>query len=234
MRPSKAVVLILMVCAYVSVLPTPSPADQWNKKTIITFSQPVEIPGKVLPAGTYVFKLYDSLSNRNIVQIFNEDESKVFATIIAVPNYRLTPTGETVIRFEERPQNAPEALKAWFYPGDNYGQEFAYPKSRAIQLARVEQEPVPALRTEMAGEPSPEALKTAPLVAITPQLREQPLAQAIQTTPPATQPAPPLVAQREELPKTASSTPLIALVGFSAVILAFVLKLGRRRVDQEK
>src|SRR5262245_25553237 len=92
-------------------------ADAWNKKTIVTFSQPVEVPGDVvLPPGTYVFKLLDSTSNRHIVQIFNEDQTQIYATILAIPNYRLQVTGKTVITFTERAAGEPPAIRAWFYP----------------------------------------------------------------------------------------------------------------------
>ena len=117
-------------------------ADDWNRKTVVTFSGPVEIPGvhltgwSVLPAGTYVFKILDSQSDRHIVQIFSKDETKVLATILAIPNYRLQATDKTVITFRERPSGEPEALRAWFYPGRNWGEEFVYPKAKAIALAR--------------------------------------------------------------------------------------------------
>ena len=112
-------------------------ADDWNKKTVITFSGPVEIPGvhlkgwSVLPAGTYVFKVLDSSSDRHIVQIFNEDETAIYATILAIPNYRLKATDKTVMTFRERPAGQPEALRAWFYPGKNWGEEFVYPKAQS-------------------------------------------------------------------------------------------------------
>src|SRR5262245_6174479 len=126
-------------------------ADAWNKKTVVTFSQPVEIPGgKVLPAGAYVFKLMDSASNRHIVQIFNEDQNHIYATVLAIPNYRLQVTDETVITFVERPAGEPQAIKAWFYPGDNFGQEFVYPKSRTVELAKQTTTPVPAAPSEPA------------------------------------------------------------------------------------
>jgi hypothetical protein len=41
-------------------------------------------------------------------------------------------TGKTVVTFDERPKNSPEALDSWFYPGLNYGMEFADPKERAV------------------------------------------------------------------------------------------------------
>ena len=97
----------------------------------MTFSEPFEVPGadaQILPAGTYVFTLVDSLSDRNIVRITNEDGTHVFTTILAINNLRLKPTDKTVMSFKERGEGQPEAIKAWFYPGDTYGQEFVYPK----------------------------------------------------------------------------------------------------------
>src|SRR5205823_13252230 len=99
-----------------AVLAPGARADDWNRKTVITFSAPVEIPGVhlagwgVLPAGTYVFKILDSQSDRHIVQIFNKDETTVYATILAIPNYRLKATDKTVIPFRERPAGPPAAL----------------------------------------------------------------------------------------------------------------------------
>jgi len=120
-------------------------ADQANDKTVLTFSQPVEIAGRVLPAGTYTFKLADSLSDRHIVQIFNADESQIIATVLAIPDYRLTPTDETIIRFSEVPAGSPEAIRGWFYPGNTVGHAFVYPKTRAMQLAKASKVVVPAL-----------------------------------------------------------------------------------------
>ncbi len=120
----------------------------YNKKTNVTFSAPVEIPGVhmkgygTLPAGTYVFKLVNSQVNRHIVQIQNADESKTYATILAVPNMRLKPTSDTVITFSERPAGEPPAIRAWFYPGASWGEEFVYKKSRAKELAAANKTPV--------------------------------------------------------------------------------------------
>ncbi|HLZ51435.1 MAG TPA: hypothetical protein VKP61_11825 [Candidatus Acidoferrum sp.] len=205
-------------------------ADTWNKKTVITFSQAVEVPGKVLPAGTYTFRLLDSPSDRHIVQIFNADGTQLITTILAINDYRLQPTGDTVMKFNERPGDSPEALRAWFYPGDNFGQEFVYPKARAIQLAQVEKIPVPAVAVETLDD---DAIKTAPIVAVTPEQKEVEVVTVIQTTPPVAAvetPAPAPVAEAEELPHTASNLPLIALLGGLFISLAlglkFVLKLA--------
>ena len=228
MRFFKAVLAGLALSLLVGLFLNPVRADQWNKKTILTFSQPIEVPGKVLPAGTYTFKLLDSMSYRHIVQIWNEDGSQLITTILAIPNYRLEPTEDTVIKFRERPGDSPEALRAWFYPGDNFGQEFVYPKTRAIQLAKESHEIVPA----ETAEPTESTLRTVPLVAITPESKEEPVTEAIQVQPshPAeSTPAP--VTEPKELPKTGSPIPLIGLLGLVSIGLAIGLKLLAKQFD---
>src|SRR5580692_10540597 len=144
--------MITLVCLGVlgTVLPG-AKADERNQKTVFTFSGPVEVPGQVLEAGTYVFKLMDSQSDRNIVQVFNKRENHLYGTFLTIPNYRLKPTGKTIITFEERAAGAPEAVKAWFYPGDNYGHEFVYPKAKAVELAKANNAPVPSMPAELAA-----------------------------------------------------------------------------------
>jgi hypothetical protein len=127
-------------------------ADQWNKKTIITVNEPIQVPGKVLQPGKYVMKLLDSPSNRHIVQIFNEREDQLQTTILALPNYRLQPTGETEFQWWETPAGQPRALRAWFYPGDNFGQEFAYPKNEAVRIAATASANVPTTYAETEAE----------------------------------------------------------------------------------
>lgn len=219
MKFAKTILFVLALSVLAATSAPGARADEWNKKTILTFSQSVEIPGQVLPAGTYTFKLLDSPSDRHIVQIFNADGSQIIATVLAINNYRLKPTGDTVVKFAERSGDNPEALKAWFYPGDNFGQEFVYPKQRAIELAVASKEPVPALAVET------EDLKAAPIVAVTPEQKEQPVTEAIQTTAPvAKDPTPAPVEVRETLPKTASSLPLLGLFGLVSLGVAFGLK----------
>src|SRR5436190_14376614 len=129
---------------------TPSAkSDEWNKKTIVTTNVPIEVPGKALPAGTYVFKLLDSPSNRNIVQIFDKDEKHLLATALTVPDYRLQPADKPLLQFEEQPSDTPPSLKAFFYPGDNYGQEFVYPHQRAVELAKRTKQNVLTMRDDM-------------------------------------------------------------------------------------
>src|SRR6187200_838565 len=118
-------------------------ADQWNKKTILTVNETILVPGATLEPGKYVVKLVDSLSNRHIVQITCEREDHVFTTILAIPNYQLTPTDKSAFQWWETPRGNPPAIRAWFYPGDNFGQEFAYPKGLSAKITQSVQQPIP-------------------------------------------------------------------------------------------
>jgi len=194
--------------------------DVWNKKTTLTFSQPFEIPGgQVLPAGTYVFKLLDSSTDRNIVQIFNEDQTHVYATILAIPNYRLHAPENTIMNFEERPAGSPVAIKAWFHPGDTLGHEFVYPKQRAIELAKAANEPVPFTASELTAEAPVATLEKAPIRAEEPSGEELPIARAFTAIP-----------EAAALPQTASSLPLVGLIGLLSISAAFVLLLVTKRI----
>jgi hypothetical protein len=116
----------------------PAVADEWNKKTEFQFSGPVEIPGKVLPAGKYVFELADSESNRNIVEVFSEDskgKESLVTTILAIPDYMEDTPDKPIVQFEERKSGAPEAIHSWFYPGENTGWQFLYPKGETLQTS---------------------------------------------------------------------------------------------------
>jgi len=154
-------------------------ADEWDKKTTVTFSAPVEVPGRVLPAGTYVFKLLDSPSDRHIVQIYDADQKKLYATILAVPDYRLKPTDKPVLRFEERPSGQPEALEAFFYPGDNFGQQFVYPHKRAVELAKRTDHDVLSMSDSMSknmaagaktgDDPSVKGMENTEVTGVNPQ-----------------------------------------------------------------
>ncbi len=221
-----------------AALTTMARADSYDEKTVVTFSGPVEIPGVhlkgwgVLPAGTYVFKLVDSQSDRHIVQIFSADEKTVYATILAIPNYRLKVTGKTVITFRERPAGEPEAVRAWFYPGKNWGEEFVYPKAIAIEIAKSTGTAVlftPAELPVEVAEPIKPAdevvvaqLRTVPVQAFQPTGEEVELAQVVTPPPPAE-----LIAAK--LPATASPLPLIALLGFLALGGAFALRAAEKR-----
>ena len=229
MRVARVLFVAVTLVLFVGALVSPVRADQWDKKSVITFSQPIEVAGTVLPAGTYVFRLFDSYSYRHIVQIWNEDGTKLITTVIAIPNYRLEPTGEPVLKFHETPAGSPEALRAWFYPGDLFGQEFVYPERRAMQLAEASKEIVPAEKEE----PTTSNLKTVPLVAVTPEKKEEPVTEAIQVLPvhPPEHVAQVAPVETKQLPKTASQLTLIALLGAGLISLAFAFKLLAKQLQ---
>jgi hypothetical protein len=106
-------------------------ADESDQKTIVTFSGPVEIPGQVLQAGTYVFKMADSQSGSDVVQVYSSDEKHLYGSFISIPEQRPEPTDSAVVTFEDNKAGAPEAVKAWFYPGEDIGHEFLYSQPNA-------------------------------------------------------------------------------------------------------
>lgn len=205
-------------------------ADPWNKKTVITINNPMQIPGAVLSPGKYVFKLADSPSNRHIVQVFNEDESNIIATVLAIPNYQLKPSGDSEFGFWEAPANTPQPLRSWFYPGDNFGQEFAYPKREAAVIAATVKEEVPTVTEEQQVQLA-QAEPARELPAAEPEVPR-----AVEQQPPAPAPveaqAAPVEPARTEqppaaLPRTGSALPFVGLIGLVSLGLAFVLRMVR-------
>lgn len=218
MKIAKTLLAMLAVPLLMIAFAPGTRADtSFSKRTVVTFKQPVEIPGQVLPAGTYTIELMESYGNRHIVRFMNADRTKQIAIVLAIPNYRLTATDKTVMTFAERPGAHPDALKAWFYPGDGFGQEFVYPKARATELAQVTHEPVPAVEEEPT---TVEQAKNEPIVAETPEQTEVQIAEVFPTQAPGTATLTPAPA----LPKTASPVPLIGLLGILSISFAFVLR----------
>lgn len=110
----------------------PAMADEMNKKMEFQFSKSVQIPGRVLTPGKYVFELANGQSDRNIVQVFSEDSNgnlSLVESVLTIPDYISNTPDKPIVRFDERPSGTPEAIHSWFYPGDNTGWEFVYPKS---------------------------------------------------------------------------------------------------------
>ena len=204
-------------------------ADLWDKKTIITLNESLQIPRTTLSPGKYVLKLASSLANRHIVQVWNEDETHLITTILAIPNYRLEPTGKTEFVFWETPKGLPVALKAWFYPGDNFGQEFAYSKGEFARIqAAMNPITVPTAETVAATEraqvvaPSPSATQSEVSTTPAPTAGESSAVateqnNAATTTEQGT--------EAERLPKTASPLPLVGLIGLLSLGAAVVVRV---------
>jgi hypothetical protein len=136
-------------CAGLMLAPMAASAQTTpDRNTKVTFSGPVSIPGKTLPAGTYTFKLADSPTNRHIVQIFDKDEMQLMATLLAVPAEKMEAEGDPIITFKETPSNRPPAVHYWYYAGERMGNEFVYPKSQAMSIAQASGEGVMAVDTD--------------------------------------------------------------------------------------
>jgi hypothetical protein len=237
---------VLSVAALLSSGISPNArADTWNKKTVLTINEAIQIPNKVLEPGKYVFKLADSQSDRHIVQVFSEDEKHLITTVLAIPNYRLTPKGKSEFGFWETPAGQPRALRAWFYPGDNFGQEFAYKPSMSTQITAYSKTSVPTttytesedLKTAKVEQSKVEETTQVALNA-TPEPAPEPV--AAPEPAPVPEPAPQtqaveqstVVAERvqaadtpAELPKTASYYPLIAVAGLLSLLAFTALTL---------
>jgi hypothetical protein len=221
--------LLAAACLVTLITAPAARADAWNKKTTMTFSHAVELPGVVLPAGTYVFKLVDLQGTRNVVQVFNADEDRVFTTFIAIPHLHQESHDKTYVGFEERPVGSPMAVHEWFYPGSVSGLEFVYPRTRAQELAREARQPV--LAADVKPSETPAELEKEPVIEITPDNKEVAVAEVFEPAAPlphrsiAAAPAPePLV---EKLPNTASPLPLVVLGGIFSLALAAGLKAVR-------
>jgi hypothetical protein len=243
-------IALTSLAAVVSLAPL-AKADEWDKKTILSVNQTIQLPNITLQPGTYTFKLLDSQADRHIVQVF-DNNNHIMATILAIPNYRLQPTGDSRFTFWEVPAGQPPAMRAWFYPGDNFGQEFAYPKNLSTQIASSAKMAVPTTTAT-----STEEYKTAPITATNeggtsssldsntytraeaapePAPAPAPVAAAPEPAPvappqdgAATAPAPePQPAQTPaDLPHTASSVPLIGLIGIVSMLAFLALRPNR-------
>jgi hypothetical protein len=211
--------LFAMICA---AMPSRLRADEYDQATKLTFNEPVEVPGQVLAAGTYWFTLMNTDADRNIVQVWNADRSQLMATIFTVADYRFQPTGKTVVNFEERPGDQPEAIQAWFYPGENFGHEFVYPKTRAMSLAQQIDQPVLSMPDEAVTDPaqsSPPEMK-----AVAANGEELELSEIVQSEQPKDD------VTLASLPQTASLFPLAGLLGFAALGVSFYFRRIARNV----
>ena len=237
MKRFRIAIAVGAIAAVMAIGPRAKADHTFDKLSYLTFSQTVELPGNVmLPAGTYAFKVVDTFGYHHIVQVFDKDQVNLYATIMAIPNYRLTSTEGTVVRFSESAAGAPNAIKEWFYPGDNFGQEFVYPKKRATEIAAAANTPV--LAGEIKPAETPAELAKEPIVAVTPENKEVPAPSVVEAPPliaearpaPAPEPQTPPAAPAE-LPKTASPYPALVLIGIGSLAAAAGLRaLGRRLV----
>lgn len=210
MNKMKILTLVAVVSLGAAFTAT-SRADEWNKKTKITFSQPVEVPGTVLQPGTYTFQLYDSAADRHIVQIFDANRMHLLTSVMTIDTERPNEvTGKTALTFYETPTGQPPAIKDWYYPGEEFGQHFIY-KNRKVQLTQASHQENNTQVAENTPPPAPAPAAVAPEPTPEPAAPEVAQNEPPAVVPPAREaapaPAPPV------LPQTASDIPFLTLIG---------------------
>jgi Protein of unknown function (DUF2911) len=141
---NKLYIIIGLIIAFCLFYVLAARADESDQATTITFDQPVQIPGRLLPAGTYVFKLAYRDTDQSVVQIFNARQTHIYATLETIPTDRQDPTGNTEITLAEQGAGNPDVLLKWFYPGNLTGNEFLYSDHREKELAHAEQRTIVA------------------------------------------------------------------------------------------
>src|SRR5436190_966790 len=155
-------ILITMCCALAiatMLMVTGARADEYTKKTFLTFSGPVQVSGMTLPAGTYMFKLADPEGGRRAIQIWDEKGTKMFTMLLTIPDEQPEPKDDPVVLFSERPSGAAQAVKSWFYPDERIGYEFIYPKNQAMKIAAASKTPVLAYDTDVKSDADERALR---------------------------------------------------------------------------
>jgi len=144
MKINKGYIVIGLIIAFTLFFELAAHADESDLNTTITFSEPIQIPGQVLAAGTYLFRLADPGSTQNVVQIFNADRTVLYATLQTVTAERRQPTGDTAVTLAKQGPGKPDALLKWFYPGRETGNEFVYSKQEEKALAQDTQQTIVA------------------------------------------------------------------------------------------
>ena len=238
------------------LMATPSAAQTSDKRTFFTFGGPVTMPGVTLPAGKYLFRLANPVSNANVVQVLNEDGTKPFGLFFSIRAERAEPASTPEVRFMETAAGTPAAIKTWWYPGERTGYEFVYPKDQARRLAQGASQPVLTTQTQttttaetntadlsqisatgqennVSADVTPAA--SAPggtsqqgeLASSSISIADATIPARIAATPMATT-GEPAPSTRASLPQTASVMPVVAVVGCLALFAGTAVWAWRR------
>src|SRR3954470_24134542 len=154
MKIHKSYIAVGMIVAFALFFEIAAHADLGDQATEITFNQPIQVPGQVLPAGTYLFKLLNG-DNLDVVQIFNSDRTHLYATLETIPSETRKVPDDTTVTLVEQGAGQPDVLLTWFYPGNETGHEFIYSNQLEKQIAQDKQQIVianqPAATSEAGG-----------------------------------------------------------------------------------
>lgn len=233
-------------------------ASEYDKLTYFTFSGPVQVPGVVLPAGTYMFKLADPESGRRAIQIWDQEGKKLFTTLLTFTDQRMEVPKEPMVLFNEQPSGEPAAVRSWFYEGERTGYEFVYPKDQAMKIARAthglvlatdeRRADIAALhaakvsRIDESGQAKDssaaiaqptDATSSTTAVAATSGTTTAQEAAPTASRPAEQRPVETTARNNAQLPRTASSLPLLSLLSGACMIAALSARGLRRRAARK-
>jgi LPXTG-motif cell wall-anchored protein len=221
-----ALVSVLVAACFVTMAPAPAGAETIDKLANLTFNRSVQIPGVLLNAGTYQFRLADPDSSRKVVQVLSHDGAHVYASFHTMPASRMEATDEAIVTFRETPAGVPPAVRSLFYGGELSGYEFMYPRGEPVMTATVT--PQPPITYTYTPAPAAVIPEAKPLAERTPApWANEPVAESTREA----AVVEPAVAPAAELPQTASPLPLFAFGGFASLVLGLGAGLLRRRLN---
>ena len=227
-RLASASVLVVLVCA----LASGANAFTSDKRTYFTFNQPVALPGMTLPAGTYMFRIANPDTSRNVIQVANKQGTESFALLHTVQATRPDAPKDSEIRFRETAAGAPPAVGSYWYMGERTGYEFIYSKAELEALNRIAQPAAEVSVTETESSVDVPPISESSDVVNgegLPDVSAQAESQFAQAQSPAPAPAPQPESQsstRDRLPQTASPLALLLLGGIATA--GFGVKLLRK------
>lgn len=218
----KVLTRLLLMSALVvvfGVISGPSAVAQLPESSFLNVVEPLDVGGTILQPGKYVIRVLPGNQNRNLLQVTNEDYSKIFTTVLSIPHAIGANEEQTNTEYVLYPAVAgvPRALRTWYAVDSTSkgGHDIVYPERRALELAPLVKEPVYAFK----GDANVDTLPLAPVVVVTPE-RE-----VVVYREPA--PRPVMVAELEDMPDTASSLPLIATIGLLLIAGAIATRALR-------
>jgi LPXTG-motif cell wall-anchored protein len=202
----------------------PARADTYDRLAFMTFTGPVQVPGALLNAGTYRFRLANPDTSRNILQVLSHDGYSVYATFHTTPDSRSVTTDDPSVTFMETPAGVPPAVKSMFWGGELNGFAFVYAKGEPLMT------PKPIVQTPVSYTPIPMAAAPFAEPIVEPDAALEPAGPATELA--AAEPAAtPETVAAEQLPKTATVVPTMVLGGLTSLLAGLGIGLLRRRVN---
>lgn len=98
-------------------------ADEFDEAMKLTFRQPVQVPGQVLPAGSYWFVRVGHGAETNVLTVYDSDRTKTITTLNTGTMEVVKPSGYVTVKMADRSPKPPSLLGV-VYPGRAEGHAF--------------------------------------------------------------------------------------------------------------